>query len=236
MKARCLGTAVLALALLLAVAPAALAKGASAATIKGPGLDRPISLLGLGEPGADTELAKLSDQAGLFVAMFGDSGVAGQLAGAPPGDLGPRYTITYAVPGDGGTFTVVQDLYPYTAGGPVTHARPGQPLWGGQRVVGGWFRGPATLLPMLVSLGLPSKAPVAQTVASTAPATSTAAATSAVRASGSGGSWAGAGAAGAGAAVLLVAGGLAVRSVRQRRLRAAGGRAGSGGAGSARGR
>src|SRR6266511_1848161 len=117
MKARCLGTAVLALALLLAVVPVALAKGASAATIKGPGLDRPISLRGLGEPGADTKLAKLSDQAGLFVAMFGDNGVAGQLAGAPPGDLGPRYTITYAVPGDGGTFTVVQDLYPYAPGG-----------------------------------------------------------------------------------------------------------------------
>src|SRR6266540_2193517 len=83
MKARCLGTAVLALALLLAVVPVALAKGASAATIKGPGLDRPISLRGLGEPGADTKLAKLSDQAGLFVAMFGDNGVAGQLAGAP---------------------------------------------------------------------------------------------------------------------------------------------------------
>src|SRR6266511_3854845 len=86
MKARCLGTAVLALALLLAVVPVALAKGASAATIKGPGLDRPISLRGLGEPGADTKLAKLSDQAGLFVAMFGDNGVAGQLAGAPPAE------------------------------------------------------------------------------------------------------------------------------------------------------
>src|SRR6266545_3113934 len=149
MKARCLGTAVL--ALLLAVVPVALAKGASAATIKGPGLDRPISLRGLGEPGADTKLAKLSDQAGLFVAMFGDNGVAGQLAGAPPGDLGPRYTITYAL--------------------------PGQPLWGGQQVVGGWFRGPSTLLPMLVSLGLPSKAPVAEAVASTAAAALTVRAT-----------------------------------------------------------
>src|SRR6266511_1658600 len=78
MKARCLGTAVLALALLLAVAPVALAKGASAATIKGPGLHRPISLRGLGEPGADTKLAKLSDQAGLFVAMFGDNRAAGR--------------------------------------------------------------------------------------------------------------------------------------------------------------
>jgi hypothetical protein len=38
MKARCFSTAVLAMALLLVVAPAALAKGASAATIAGPGL------------------------------------------------------------------------------------------------------------------------------------------------------------------------------------------------------
>jgi hypothetical protein len=44
MKARCFSTAMLAMALLLAVAPAALAKGASAATIEGPGLERPISL------------------------------------------------------------------------------------------------------------------------------------------------------------------------------------------------
>src|SRR6266542_3669304 len=157
MKARCLGTAVLALALLLAVAPVALAKGASAATIKGPGLHRHISLRGLGEPGADTKLAKLSDQAGLFVAMFRHNGVAGQLGGA--------------------NFTVVQGLYPSAPGGAVTHAQPGQPLWGGQQVVGGWFRGPSTLLPMLVSLGLPSKAPVAEAVASTAAAALTVRAT-----------------------------------------------------------
>jgi hypothetical protein len=220
MKARCLSTAVLALALLLAAAPAALAKGASAATIRGPGLERPIGLRGLGEPGTDTRLANLSDQTGLFAVMFGD-GNGGQLSDQPPGgDLGPRYTITYTVPGDDTTFPVVQDLYPYAAGGPVTHARPGQRLWAGQQVVGGWFRGPATLLPMLVSLGLPSRAPTASAAAAASPpATARAAATAAPTAKVPPGDdgrgwWLGAG---AGALLLVGAGGMATRSLRRRR-------------------
>jgi hypothetical protein len=234
MKARCFGAAVLALALLLVVAPAALAKGASAATIRGPGLERPISLRGLGEPGTDTRLANLADQTGLFAVMFGDTS-AGELSDQPPaGDLGPRYTITYAVPGDNGTFPVVQELYPYAAGGPVTHAQPGQRLWGGQAVVGGWFRGPATLLPMLKSLGLPSRAPATASAAppATAAPSGTAPAAAAVAARDRGDAvawWAGGGA--AGGVLLLGAAGLAARSVRRRR-RAAGDRAGNGGAGS----
>jgi hypothetical protein len=225
MKARCLSTAVLALALLLAAAPAALAKGASAATIRGPGLERPIGLRGLGEPGTDTRLANLSDQTGLFAVMFGD-GNGGQLSDQPPGgDLGPRYTITYTVPGDDTTFPVVQDLYPYAAGGPVTHARPGQRLWAGQQVVGGWFHGPATLLPMLVSLGLPSRSPAASPPASARPAAAVPAGPGPAAASASGGGrgwWAGAG--GAGGVVLLAAAALALGSVRRRRLRAGGSR------------
>jgi hypothetical protein len=216
MKARRLSVALVVPALLLAFAPAALAKGANAATIEGPGLEHPITLRGLGEPGADTRLAKLADQAGLFAAMFGDTS-AGQLSGVPPGGaLGPRYTITYAVPGDGGAFPVVQDLYPYAAGGPVTHAQPGQRLWGGQQVVGGWFRGPASLLPMLVSLGLPSGPPSGSATAarpsSAGPLTPVAAGT----ARGGSGWWIGSGA-GIGGVLLLVVAVLAVRSVRGRR-------------------
>jgi hypothetical protein len=141
--------------------------------------------------------------------MFGDAG--DQLFDRPPaGDLGPRYTITYAVPGDGATFQVVQDLYPYVAGGPVAHARSGQRLWAGQEVVGGWFYGPATLLPVLVSLGLPARAPAAS------PAAATPAATPATVTTVRDGRawWAGGGAA---AALLLAAAGLALRSVRRRR-------------------
>lgn len=197
------------MALLLVVAPAVLAKGASAATTAGPGLERPISLREHGQPGSEAKLAELSDQTGLFAVMFGDAG--DQLFDQPPaGDLGARYAITYAVPGEGATFQVVQDLYPYAAGGPVTHARSGQRLWAGQEVVGGWFYGPATLLPMLVSLGLPARAPVASPAAATeaaAPATVTTARDGRAW-------WAGGGAA---AVLLLTAAGLALRSVRRRR-------------------
>ncbi|HEX8861930.1 MAG TPA: hypothetical protein VGC06_23065, partial [Actinomycetes bacterium] len=156
MKARCYAVALLALALVLIAAPAAMAKGATALRITGPGLDKPISLRGLGEPGTDTALAEISDDAGLFAVMFGDDG--GRLsAERPAGELGPRYTIAYSVPGDGGTYRIVQDLYPWAAAGPFTYAKPGQRLWGGQGFVGGWFRTPLALLPVLKSVGFPAR-------------------------------------------------------------------------------
>src|SRR6266545_998563 len=66
---------------LLALAPtAALAKGASAATIDGGGPggpgngpNGPITLRGDGEPGSGTDLGTLADLSGLFPAMFGQS-------------------------------------------------------------------------------------------------------------------------------------------------------------------
>jgi hypothetical protein len=156
MKARCYVVALLALALVLVAAPAALAKGATALRITGPGLDKPISLRGLGEPGTDTALAEISDDAGLFAVMFGDDG--GRLsAERPAGELGPRYTIAYSVPGDDGSYRIVQDLYPWAAAGPYTYAKPGQRLWGGQGFVGGWFRTPLALLPVLKSVGFPAR-------------------------------------------------------------------------------
>lgn len=156
MKARCYVVVLLALALVLVAAPAALAKGATALRITGPGLDKPISLRGLGEPGTDTALAEISDDAGLFAVMFGDDG--GRLsAERPAGELGPRYTIAYSVPGDDGSYRIVQDLYPWAAAGPYTYAKPGQRLWGGQGFVGGWFRTPLALLPVLKSVGFPAR-------------------------------------------------------------------------------
>ncbi len=226
MKARILGVAVAALALLLTVPSAALAKGASAATINGPGPGTPVTLRGAGEPGAETELARLADQAGLFFAMFGGGadGVGGQiLADRPSGDLGPRYTVTYDIPSDqGGVAVVHQDLYPYAHGGPVTFTGPGQRLSSnGQEVSAGWFRGPAALLRMLVSLGLPSKPPHVAQTAAPAPASALAAAAvpgpdpaPAPSSAGAAGWWAGAGVAGS----LLVVAALALLVRRHRRV------------------
>src|SRR4026208_1073294 len=80
---------VLAAAALLA--PAALAKGPSQATVTGPGLSEAILLKGLGD------LSALTEQAGFFPGAFGQS--PSPMIKRPAGKLGPRYTIHYVVPG-----------------------------------------------------------------------------------------------------------------------------------------
>lgn len=185
MKPRILAVAALAAALALLLAPtAAMAKGASAATINGSGPGGPgngpkgpITLRGEGEPGSGTALATLADLAGLFPAMFGQSPNP-MLAKAPTTRLGPRYVITWTIP-DGTTTAkrVRQDVYPYAAGGPVTYMRPGQPVFD-QETLGGWFRATDSLRQQLISLGLPRKRPLAE------PAGGAAAGTGATAASG----------------------------------------------------
>lgn len=172
-KPRVLGLAlaggVAALVLLALVPTAALAKGASAATIDGGGPggpgngpNGPITLRGDGEPGSGTDLGTLADLSGLFPAMFGQSPDP-MLAAAPtPAKrLGPRYTITWTIPDGTGTAKQVrQDVYPYAAGAPVIYTKPGQPVFD-QATRGGWYRASDSLRTKLVELGLPDKAPMA---------------------------------------------------------------------------
>lgn len=149
-----------ALALGLAVPGAALAKGASEATITGPGLGDGITLAGEGQPGGEP-LMQLADHAGFFPAVFGTfpSPIQGQ---RPKGDLGPRYTIAYTMPGPNSELDVIrQDLYPYAEPDPVTYTEPGQAYWTDQQTVGGWYVAGSTLLDELVAVGLPETAPEA---------------------------------------------------------------------------
>ena len=166
--------ALLVLVLLLAAVPtAAQAKGASAATISGGGPGGlpggPIDLEGDGEPGAGTDLSELAEAAGVFALLFED-GPVDDLDAAPPGERGPRYTITWTFPnGDGGEDLVRQSVWPYAAGnGPVTHMAPGQPVLGAA-TKGGWYRAGDGLRQTLVSLGLPDRPPLGAP-APTAPA------------------------------------------------------------------
>lgn len=147
----------LALAALLLPA-AALAKGPSEAKIEGPGLDRAVVVKGGGEsPGAP--LGDLTEAAGFFPAVFNQQPDP-MLATRPKGDLGPKYTITYGVPGPNNDFsTVRQDLYPYAEGGPVTYMRPGQPIFETERTRGGWYRASSALTDTLIDAGLPATAP-----------------------------------------------------------------------------
>jgi hypothetical protein len=152
-------TALAALLVLACVPSPALAKGPSEATITGPGLDAAITV-GPGEPGAEmapgAPVMELAEAAGFFPASFGPEPLQGE---PPAGELGPRYTIEYVVPGPyNESDRVVQRLYPY-ATQPVTYTEPGQPLFETEETRGGWFVGSAELTRVLLDAGLPESPP-----------------------------------------------------------------------------
>jgi hypothetical protein len=145
----------------LALAAPALAKGPSEATIEGPGLKGGgIHLTsGGGDPGSGTPLGNLTEFGGYFPATFGQEPNP-MLSKRPKGDLGPKYTVVYKVPGPGGdTATIRQDLYPYATPTALTYTKPGQSFFGDQRTRGGWFEAPPDLKAALDHAGLPAAAP-----------------------------------------------------------------------------
>lgn len=148
----------LALAAGLTVPGAALSKGASEATITGPGIGDGISLAGEGQPGGE-QLAQLADHAGFFPAVF-QTYPSPIVAERPEGGLGTRYVIEYTMPGPNNELDVIrQDLYPYAEPEPVTYTQPGQAYWTDQQTVGGWYVAGSILLDDLVAVGLPETAP-----------------------------------------------------------------------------
>ncbi len=148
-------------ALLLFPATAA-AKGPSAASISGPGLRHAVNIEGYGEGGNDTPLGILVNDGGFFSQVF--SGTPSATTARPVGGLGPRYEVTYTVPGGpNGDSTLRQDLYPYAAKGAVTYMAPAQKLWDTQSTPGGWYQGTATLRRTLVKAGLPPRPPARKT-------------------------------------------------------------------------
>jgi hypothetical protein len=177
--------ACIALAVIAAVAGPALAKGATGASVTGPGLTRPVILSAPGEgealPGQGDTLSALAEQTGLFTVLFGpDTGTADEpsaLSGPPAAaSLGPKYTVTYTVPGvtpgpgqaDG---HIRQELYPRAAGGPVIYTPPGQQGFGSPLRATGWLRGTPRLTATLTRLGVPpaSAFPSASVKAAPAP-------------------------------------------------------------------
>ncbi len=134
------------------LAPAALAKGPSEATITGPGLGKTLSFKVMGDS------ANLTQYAGFFPSAFGQSPDP-MLKGRPDGKLGPKYTIRYLVPGPyGERFRLTQELYPYAKGGALTYMKPGQRIYQ-TRTRGGWYPAGTALKELLVSAGLPRTAP-----------------------------------------------------------------------------
>jgi hypothetical protein len=164
MKPRVLAVAALA-ALLLAIPTAAQAKGATAATVSGGGPGGlpggPITLKGDGEPGSSTDLGMLAQGSGLYTVVFGGDATA-VLKAAPTDRLGSRYTITWTFPDPNGgkDRKVIQHVYPYAAGGPVTFTPAGQPVLD-MTTRGGWYQGFDGFRAQLIDLGLPNHKPLA---------------------------------------------------------------------------
>ena len=139
----------------LALPSQALGKGPSAATMEGPGGGGGITFSG--DEGSGP-LGNLTQQSGWFAAVF-EQEPNPMLDARPKGELGPKHTVTYTVPGpDNDTFTITQDVYPYASSGPVTYLAPGQPIFDMQ-TRGGWFQAGPDLKETLVAAGLPETAP-----------------------------------------------------------------------------
>jgi hypothetical protein len=146
--------ALLALLIAASVLPAsALGKGPSGASLDGPG----GSGITFGGDEASGPLGALTEQAGFFPAVFGQEPNP-MLTGRPTADLGPKYTITYIVPGPNNElWRLRQAVYPYARPAPVTYMEPGQRVYD-QQTRGGWFQADAALKRTLVEAGLPSTA------------------------------------------------------------------------------
>ena len=142
----------------LALPAGALAKGPSAASIEGPGVGKALPVAGKGEDGGASRLGRLTQDAGFFPAVFGQSPDP-TLRVRPKGELGPRYVITYTVPGPSGESVIRQDVYPYAKPVPLTFMKPDQPFWDGQRTYGGWYVSTPALRQTLVAAGLPAEPP-----------------------------------------------------------------------------
>jgi hypothetical protein len=164
-----------AIAVTVALAPPALAKGTTQASIAGPGLARPVTVsVAAGSealPGQGDALSSLADQTGLFTVLFGPNIGDVRMPDTPSrlrtppaaATLGPQYTVTYTVPGITSAPAQASDqirqyLYPRAAGGPVIYTLPGQQGFGQPLQAAGWLRGAPQLTATLTRLGVPAGA------------------------------------------------------------------------------
>ncbi len=145
----------------LSLPVAALAKGPSEASLKGPGLGKTVKFTG-SESDPYSSVMTLADAAGFFPSVFEQQPNPMQ-SDRPKGDLGPKYTIDYTVPGpDNETFSIKQDAYPYAQPYGVTYVSPGQEIFDTE-TRGGWFVAPR----LRETLNVPATAPAVGSSSST---------------------------------------------------------------------
>ena len=155
-------------AVVLAVAVPTLAKGPVGAAITGPGIDEPIVVTGMGEYSSGSHFSYFVEATGLwelaFAADFTGTGLA--VTQKPPTkDLGDAYEVVWDM---GDRTTIAMTIYPFAAGGAVTHVTPGTEIVGWDMSThGGWFRTSEPLAPYLEEYGVPMPATTAKAPADT---------------------------------------------------------------------
>ncbi len=136
----------LVLAVLLAVAGPASAKGATSVTVVGPGIPK-LTVDHWTEPDEDVDLGMLSEVSGIY-GIFGD-GSLGDAPSLTKGELGPRYVLTWY---EASKVMAVSHVYPFAVGGAWTEIPAGQRLWG-EPLRSGWWHGGDALRDAMVELG-----------------------------------------------------------------------------------
>ncbi len=150
-------TTLTALLVVACVPSPAHAKGPSEATIDGPGLAEAISIPS--DSQASAAFWRLVEYTGFFPAVFRQTPDP-MLSKRPHGSLGPRYVMTYTLPGPNGVDDALhQDVYPYAKPRPVSYTQPGQRFFMDQETHGGWFVAEPSLKRSLVTAGLPETPP-----------------------------------------------------------------------------
>lgn len=149
----------------LALALPAEAKGATEATITGPGVEEPIALeAGHDESRLETLLSAIAFWDLTYT--YADSSHRPSVSDEPPtSNLGPEFTVRVGHIGPGGTAYVDVLVYPRAKGGALAYVEPGVEVEEMQEVTsGGWYAPEADLAAMFEEYG------VAMTEAKMAPA------------------------------------------------------------------
>jgi hypothetical protein len=149
MRRRLLITVLLGLGIGLGVVTPAQAKGPTEARITGPQLPAPLRV-------SNAELSSLADATAASDLLYRRPSGLRFTVEAPPGDLGPGYTVRYTM---GEQVLLRQRVHPYAAGGAAVLVPPGQHnMLLDEPFEAGWTRLPAQAADRLVALGLPRRA------------------------------------------------------------------------------
>lgn len=150
MIARRAATFAMTVALIVAIAVPATAKGAYTVTLIGGG--QQTTFTGDGEPHTNTILSNFAESVVIYDGMWSE----GTRIDRPAGDLGPSITAVWLFIGPARDIPITQHLYPFAAGGPVAHI-PRQ-MFINEAVDDAWFPMHDDVVNALASVGFDIKA------------------------------------------------------------------------------